>query len=496
MILRQYLTRRMLMSKTTYISHPNPKYKGNPFIEALGYPLTQSQLQKSCEAGFDSQMDLSGTPKEHHGYYKRSLLMNLFDVRVCQDEAMRIYEVIRHSIEFSYGHRNPLSPKMHQLLAAIERDKEQPIKAVNIKRLNLFHQSLCYLLYGISGRGKSTMVGQVLQQIQQKIPHTEYRNGDGVLVACEFTQITYIYVEVADRKSQKSFLVSVIEAIDEAIDGYVTEIRSESLAYKARNYNASQLLTFIRKLVVMYAIGMVVIDEAQNIAKSPIDFKLGSNEKPSMKFIEEIFNQIGCSLFFIGTMATFDLFSKQMTTTRRAIRQGSMGLVSCDLNSSFWIRFCKSILKTEVLADQVTKESLLIPYLHEKTAGIPAIAISLVQSALSSLTFYPEKNQNLSIEFFDYIFDKYFIALQEVIDALNGGEYHLFEDLKPLLSLQRVKEKIQDDQLKDISNLMTGEVEEPPPQKGNKHEVDISKASEKIGLDGLMQAVSSAEDIS
>lgn len=488
------------MSKTTYISHPNPKYKGNLFIEALGYPLTQDKLQKSCEEGFDSQMDLSGTPGVHHGYYKRSLLMNLFEVRVCQDEAVRIYEVIRHSIEFSYGHRNPLSPKMHQLLAAIERDKDQPIKAVNIKRLNLFRQSLCYLLYGLSGRGKSTMIGQVLKSIQQKIPHTEYRNGDGVLVDCNFTQITYIYVEVSDRKSQKSFLVSVIEAIDEAIDevvdGYVTEIRSESFAYKARNYNASELLTFIRKLVVMYAIGMVVIDEAQNIAKSPIDFKLGSNEKPSMKFIEEIFNQIGCSLFFIGTMATFDLFSKQMTTTRRAIRQGSMGLVSCDLNSSFWVRFCKSILKTEVLANQVTKESLLIKYLHEKTAGIPAIAISLVQSALSSLTFYSEKNQDLSIEFLDYIFEQYFIALQEVIDALNGGEYHLFEDLKPLLSLQRVNEKIQDDQSKGISHLMTGEVEAKPLEKTNKHEVEIRNVSDKVGLNGLMQAVSSAEDIS
>jgi len=487
------------MSKTTYISHPNPKYKGNPFIEALGYPLTQDKLQKSCEEGFDSQMDLSGTPEVHHGYYKRSLLMNLFEVRVCQDEAVRIYEVIRHSIEFSYGHRNPFSPKMHQLLAAIERDKDQPIKAVNIKRLNLFRQSLCYLLYGLSGRGKSTMIGQVLKSIQQKIPHTEYRNGDGVLVDCNFTQITYIYVEVSDRKSQKSFLVSVIEAIDEVIDedvdGYVTEIRSESFAYKARNYNASQLLTFIRKLVVLYAIGMVVIDEAQNIAKSPIDFKLGSNEKPSMKFIEEIFNQIGCSLFFIGTMATFGLFSQQMTTTRRAIRQGSMGLVSCDLNSSFWIRFCKSILKTEVLANQVTKESLLIKYLHDKTAGIPAIAVSLVQSALSSLTYYEDAKQNLSIEFLDYIFKQYFIALQEVVDALHDEAYHLFEDLKPLEMLKRVNEKIEDDKSNGISQLMTGEVEAKPLQKTNKHEVEIRNVSDKVGLNGLMQAVSSAEDI-
>ena len=470
------------MSKTTYITHPNPKYKGNPFIEALGYPLTQGKLQKSCEEIFDGQMDLSQIPEEHHGYYKRSLLMNLFEVRVCQDEAVRIYEVIRHSIEFSYAHRNPLSPKMNQLLVAIERDKDQPIKAINIKRLNLFSQSLCYLLYGLSGRGKSTMVGQVLSSIQQKIVHTEYPNVDGNLVTCKFTQITYIYVEVADRKSQKAFLVSVLEAIDEVIDDGITQIRTDSYAYTARNYNSSQLLTFIRKLVVMHAIGMFVIDEAQNIAKSPPDLKIGSNEKPSMKFIEEVFNQIGCSLFFIGTMATFELFSKQMTTTRRAIRQGSMGLVSCDLNSSFWNRFCKSILKTEVLANQVTDESLLIRYLHEKTAGIPAIAVSLVQSALSFLTFYPEKKQNLSTDFLDYIFKQYFIALQGVIDALIDGDYHLFEDLKPLLKLQSVKNRIQDDELNGISSLITGEVEEKPPQKDNKHEVDISKASEKVGL--------------
>jgi len=293
-------------------------------------------------------------------------------------------------------------------------------------------------------------------------------------------------------------LISVIEAIDEAIDeeieGYVTEVRAESYAYIARNYNTTELLTFIRKLVVIHAVGVVVIDEAQNIAKSPPDLKIGSNEKPSMKFIEEVFNQIGCSLFFIGTMATFELFSQQMTTTRRAIRQGSMGLVSCDLNSSFWIRFCKSILKTEVLANQVTEEPLLIRYLHEKTAGIPAIAVSLVQSALSFLTFYPEKDQNLSTDFLDYIFKQYFIALQEVIDALIDGEYHLFEDLKPLLKLQRVKDRIQDNESNGIRSLMTGEVEEKPPQTGNKHEVDISNASKKVGMDALMQVVSAGEE--
>lgn len=483
------------MSKTTYISHPNPRYKGNPFIEALGYPLTQDKLQKSCEQVFDNQMDLSSTPEVHHGYYKRSLLMNLFEVRVCPDEAVRIYEAIRHSIEFSYGNRNPFSPEMNRLLAAIERDKDQPIKAVNIKRLNLFHQSLCFLLYGLSGRGKSTMVGQVLKPIQQKIPHTEYRNGDGSLVAFEFTQITYIYVEVYDRKSQKSFLVSVLEVIDEALDGDTTEKRAESYAYVARNYNTSELLTFIRKLVVIHAIGMVIIDEAQNIAKSPIDFKLGSNEKPSMKFVEEVFNQIGCSLFFIGTMATFDLFTQQMTTTRRTIRQGSMGLVSCDLNSSFWIRFCKSILKTEVLANQKTEASLLRQHLHAKTAGIPAIAVSLVQSALSFLTFYPPEKQNLSVEFIDYIFEKYFIALQAVVDALIEGDYHLFEDLKALELLQCVDKKMEEDQSRGPSLLMTGEVEEKPPQKTNKHEVDINNTSKKIGFDAVMQTLSSEEGI-
>lgn len=480
------------MADANYIRHPNPLLRGNPLIEGLGFPLSISEVQKRCDVPFVDDIDLSDVPSDLHGYYTRSVLGNLFDTHVCQDEAAKIYEVLRHSIEAGYRHRNPLSPEFNRVLSAIERDKTEPIKATNIERLGLFDTAFSYLLCGLSGRGKTMMVGMALKQIEQIIEHTEYRLKGQEPIPLRFTQVTYIYIEHHDRKGQKALLQNILEAID--------KLTTENYLYAHRNSSVSELITAVRKAVIAHGIGTIIIDEAQNFAPSPVELKIGTNEKTSMKFVEEIFNRIGASLIFVGTFSTLELFSKEMTITRRTIRRGSLALASCDLNSSFWNRLCDRILHTGFMCNQVTPIGTLKMHLHQRTAGIPAIAVSLVQATLYYLTYMAPEQQDLSTDAIDHVFDEQFALLRAPIDALNHGEYHLFEDLKPMLLLKESKpDYTQEEGLllaakKLESRLMQGVVElvqQKPKEKS--HEVDAKKSSEALAPGTLMKTLGYGE---
>lgn len=41
-----------LEQKATYINHPNLSYRGNPYIEAIGYPLSQDAFMDAVNIPF------------------------------------------------------------------------------------------------------------------------------------------------------------------------------------------------------------------------------------------------------------------------------------------------------------------------------------------------------------------------------------------------------------------------------------------------------------
>ncbi|QOL25668.1 ATP-binding protein [Thalassotalea sp. LPB0316] len=329
------------MAKANYIVHPNPMHRGNPLIEGLGFPLTKQQIQTQSAVAFTGGLDLSAVPEELHGYYTRSSILNLFSLHVVQDEMVEVYEAIRLGIEVGYLGRNPLQEDWQRILYSVERDKDEPLKATNIKRLNLIENSYTYLVCGLSGRGKSSMVKQALRLIDQTIEHGAYSDQKGKTLTSQLTQVTYLYVEHHERTGQKNFLNSVLEAID--------EVTGEDYVYRHRNSNVKDLINAVRKAVILHHIGALVIDEAQNFAKAPEKIVIGPNEKTSMKFVEELVNSLGVSTIFVGTFSTLNLFTKEMTITRRTIRAGSMSLASCSVESGFWKNLCHALFNSVLL---------------------------------------------------------------------------------------------------------------------------------------------------
>jgi hypothetical protein len=494
------------MSKPPYINHPTESYRGNPLVEVMGYPLGKNSIQEKCNKAFNGGLDLTDVPDDLHGYYKRSAILNLFSIHVCQDEMVEVYEILRQGIEYGYLGRNPNKPEIGRMLAAIERDKEQPLKALNIKRLNMLENSFSYLIAGLSGRGKSAMVKMALEHIRQKIMHQTHIVLNGEKATFTDMQITYIYVEHHDRVGQKAFLISILQAIDEVIGDELSGVSRKSYAYVNRNSSVFELMNAVRKAVVVHHIGAFIIDEAQNFAPAAKDLKIGTTEKTSMKFVEELINTLGVSSIFVGTLSTLSLFEKEVTITRRTIRCGSMTLLSCPLEDSFWIRLTNQLFNA--VGPSHSKDDLFVlrTHLHGLTAGIPAIAVSLVQSTLRFLSYHDTGSQYLTTGALDFVFEQQFKLLHGPMAALRDEDYDKYEDFKPIKFLKEVNPKSAgEEKLNDLNkeaekvyqlwqekteHLKTGKYQLAGPQESiSHHQVEASDASSKLSPDSFMALI-------
>jgi hypothetical protein len=423
------------MIKANYYYHPYSKLEGNPLAECLGKPLTEMELADKVETKFDADLDLSEIDSEYHTYYKMLSLYDLEHVYTLPDEASFIYKKIRMMIEFGYVNRNPLRDSQFVgVLSKIEANSEKNntsntnVQIIELDNSHLVKSNMSFLLTGLSGRGKTSLIKKLLNCIPQIIQHETYTSKVGVSTKFQFIQIPYLYIELHERRGQKAFLDSILLALD--------HLTNESYATKTKNLSINKLITAVRKAFIVHGVGMLIIDEAQNLANIKAEVALGNNEKTTVKFVEEIFNRFGIPLFFVGTLKTEKLFGSEMTIIRRTINQGATRMVSCDVESEFWNDFCDQITPTMLLKNQVTSQDIINRHLHTLSCGIPAIAKAIAKATISALLNVDDEDdlegQDLSIDAMNMIMDEQFHMLVEPLLALTGGRYFEYEDFEVL----------------------------------------------------------------
>jgi len=475
--------------KIEYKRHPNKKYRDNPFIEAMGYPLTVEQFNQKISKPFESDIDLSDTPAELHGYYARTEIDNLADVYVVKDEAFRFYDKIRRMIEAGYKHRNPVGSSIRKLLGAIDESKSKPISSLDVREINVLRSQLCTFICGLSGIGKTKMIRTILGVIDQVHEHDNYVDSEGRTHQVDQKQITHLYVEIHERQSQRDVLKNVLAELDL----YTDEKDKENYT----DYNRNELITLIRKKMTIHGVGLLIVDEAQNIEKpSTSDTLTASTEKPTMKFIEDIFNRIGVPLCFLGTHSMLKVFGDEATIARRVATNGGLILGSCGVDTLFWQKLIKEMCQTNLLANQKTSLDTLTFHIHNKSAGIPAIATSLISVALCYLTFLPPKDQDLSKKVINFIFDEQFQLLKRVTNAIKNKKYHLYSDLEYLAILEEVGDKGRNAESvaksvleKHENRALTGELKIKKTTDTDEREAQVEDVCDDIKPTNVMSAL-------
>ncbi|MFH6564153.1 hypothetical protein [Aeromonas caviae] len=126
-------------------------------------------------------------------------------------------------------------------------------------------------------------------------------------------------------------------------------------------------------------------------------------------------------------------------------------------------------------------------HIHYLSAGIPAIATSLVRVTLSYLTHLKPQDQDLSIAALDRCFNRDFRILNPALTALRNGAYYQFEDLSPMLILESVAsghEVAQQVQPQSGTHLLQGDVK--LSNKSQKIDVKQQKTLEQLSPELLL----------
>ena len=493
---------------TNYIKHPNPLYRGNPLIEALGYPLTIDELVKKSRIPYEGNLDLSETPPEYHGYYQRTAIDNLIRFHEPRDEIYRLYDIQRRMIESGLVNRNPLITskgnkngiKLMALLNAIKNDLDESlssskgrstknnwIQSINVRKFGFHEVDHSFVFASLSGNGKTTMIENINKCEEMVIVHKEYVDHEGIKHKLPMKQIYKLYLKLDNRKGQKSTLLSILESVDALIDTNYAEINANS--------DVRHLIAAVRKVAVIHGIGLIIFDEAQNLSTPAKTDTIGSNERVSMKFLEEIFNNIAVPTFFIGTFSMLSLFSREGTIARRAGKDGSLLIASCEKDSPFWNRFCKILFQTTFLGNQKTNFDDFKYHIHYLSAGLPAIAVSLTRATLNFLTYLDPKNQDLSIVALDKIYKEQFEILHGPLNALRSGKFGDYEDLSPMYKLERLENQLKKgfeklNKIDSFESLLEGQVtikkDTQSPNKDPELSAKLAKLSEAMTPEAII----------
>lgn len=278
------------IGKQTVDARYDNKGTQNPLIEALPESLDTDSFFKEIRCC---------PPAPHDLYHmtmgeRRQGLALLPTVFVPLDYMYYVYDALYRMLQSSYytlTSRESVT-RMNALFASDG--------AVNVYGT----QAQSGALLGTPGLGKTTTLKRCLMLMPQVIAHEKYLDKP---FFCK--QVLWLFVECPSDASQKTMVYNIVHALDKAVG-------SNHLDYLMRTHSnaASAVATYIKVLCLTYHVGLLVIDEIQNVVATA---QRTNRLKPLIRFLTELTNDSCTAIYFTGTMLAERVFQSEEYLRRR-----------------------------------------------------------------------------------------------------------------------------------------------------------------------------------
>lgn len=330
-----------------------PEYKGNPLIEALPKKVPDEIIIERL--GFYPECnieDLKLEPFEREEYLARldQLIQPLPQYLEC-------FRMIESAIKAGYSTRNPFSPTTNFYLHYICHS--QP--SVTPSTGQFTPKGSGITVVGMSGVGKSKMIERCLQLFPQVIEHASY---DGKSLS--MNQLVWLKVECPHDASLRGLCHSILGDIDEAMN------REEPTKPAT---NISPLLDQIERSVKSSFIGIIVIDEMQNLNIG----KSGGADK-LLSFLLNLINRCGIPILFCGNPQMTEHFKKKFRNARRAENGGYIEMENLG-HHGVWEIFCEELWDLQWTNPPTPLTPSLDIKLYERSAGVLDVAVRIYKKA-------------------------------------------------------------------------------------------------------------------
>ena len=212
-----------------------------------------------------------------------------------------------------------------------------------------------FTIIGTSGIGKSSAISRAINLITENRvieadnPYTHVI--PSVIVQCPFDS------------SVKGLLLEVLRKVDEILDSkyYQNALRARA---------TTDMLIGSVSQVALNHIGMLVVDEIQNVANS-------KNGKSLIGALTQLINNSGISICMVGTPESIKFFESAMQLARR-----SVGLQYTTMSyDKYFQEFCKVIFRYQYVQKRTEITDGIVTWLYEHSAGIISIVVALIHDA-------------------------------------------------------------------------------------------------------------------
>ena len=213
-----------------------------------------------------------------------------------------------------------------------------------------------YTIIGTSGIGKSSAISRAISLITEKrlieteMPHSK-------IIPCLMVQCPF-------DSSVKGLLLEILRKADEELGTTYYQY-----AIKSRAATVDMLIGTV-STVALNHIGLLVVDEIQNVANS-------KNGKNLVGMLTQLINNSGISICMVGTNESVVFFEQAMQLARR-----SLGLQYDRLEfDQYFHDFCCTLFHYQYTRQKAAISPAIIEWLYEHSAGVISVIVSLIHDA-------------------------------------------------------------------------------------------------------------------
>lgn len=210
-------------------------------------------------------------------------------------------------------------------------------------------------LVGPTGAGKTTLLAAIAGLLPSRVRHSK------VVPGMEVVQIPMIYVALSGDATVKNLLLRIVEAIGQhvGVDSSLDRILTGRVS-------GDRLKFEVRRLCVQYGVGIIIVDEMQNLTSSRAGgAALVTNELLLLR------DRIGIPLVFAGTFGMMDLLVSDARMTRRVSQNGLVPIsYAADSSDKYWRLLCKARWDSLVLREKGSLTDGVIDALYDCTQGM------------------------------------------------------------------------------------------------------------------------------
>lgn len=263
---------------------------GNPLIEALPKPVPMSEFQERI-----ASFPVVPFERSHTNYSAQIQVMaRLQTIFIPLDYMYFVYDTLYRMMQSTYYTRTSRENviRINALLT----------EGASMGDYGTSPQSGALL--GTAGIGKTTTIQKCLSLMPQVIAHEKYL---GKAFFCK--QVLWLFCECPSDASPKTMSYNIVRALDQAVG-------SNHLDYllRMRSTASSAVATYIKVLCMTYHIGLIVVDEIQNLV---IQAQRTNRIKPLIRFLTELTNDSATAIYLSGTPLAENVFLSEEYLRRR-----------------------------------------------------------------------------------------------------------------------------------------------------------------------------------